>query len=139
MNTKLAQLQIDLEAFSKIRTSIWSNFLAVVLDESIPVQERWVLWRKAPAELKDSDGFTPDFEVLNEIAGGDDEWNWYSEYNVERYQSVDLEDMVDKIQQAIDGTRSRSWAQPFVNDPSLLDRFKEEIMTQNIREFKYDW
>jgi len=114
------------------------KFILVIKDKSIPLGERWELFKKAPTELKNNGSWIESFKALNEACGG--EVSWYDDFCKERHETVHLVDLVSDVEWCIENDQvDRGYCKAFFDKPELLDKFKEEILEKNIESFEYDW
>jgi hypothetical protein len=87
------------------------------------LETRWDMWTKAPSYLKNHQNYYPDLSIDNR------EISWYDEFNVERYQTAELADIM-------------TWALEHDEDFYTVDgikAFKEQILKLNLGSFVYDW
>lgn len=104
-----------------------AEFAAYVSNKSIPLDERWALFKKAPSSLTNTSRWSWDFKCVDV--------SWYHDYHVKRYETVNLVDFIeDHLAYEIetDDDAKKKW------EP-LIPLMKEEILADNTREFVYDW
>lgn len=111
---KIKEIKAQLEAL-KI------GFQKFIVDQSIPLDERWQAWVDAPADVKNHKGWIEHFTNLPE-----DFIMYDGPYHAERYETVKMLNLVERIEEAeymsID-----------------LNALKEEILSKNLASFTYDW
>lgn len=104
-----------------------AEFSVFLSDKTIPLNERWDLFRKAPAGLVETSPWVWSFECI--------EIRWYDEFNIDRHETVSLVSLMDDwIAERIedDEYEREKWE-------SLVPLMKEEILASNTREFTFDW
>lgn len=93
-----------------------------ISDESLPLEERWNIWRKAPDCLKEHQSWVID-EFIDPQTGK--ELNFMDMFYRERYQTVKLDYLVDIVQGG-----SRDYLVPIIQTYALKN---------NLGSFVYDW
>lgn len=114
------------------------EYSAFIADKSIPLEERWAAYLSAPASMKRQDNYTTHFNTLD-----GDFFMYDGTYHCERYQTVELTEVVTYIQEELANIEEHpEWysARKVAELQAIdLDAFKEEILEQNVHSFKYDW
>lgn len=127
--------------FSEYRAAVEmmrQQFTTVITDKSIPLNERWELFKKAPTELKETTCWVVNFNTLNEAEGG--HVSWYDMFGVDRHQTVEMLDIIERLEEIIEYGQTKIKAkQFFIDNPAKLDDLKEEILSMNLQSFVYDW
>ncbi len=109
-------------------------FQDYIKDQSEPLEERWTAFVEAPESLKNCDSCGGHFNSLP-----DDFIMYEGPIHAERYQTIYVQDIVERIQefkkyQGTYHTRHRG-----LFDKVDLDAFKEECLKDNWGSFVYDW
>jgi hypothetical protein len=134
--TQLQELSTAIDQFKKEQNALKQQFIKTIKDKSIPVDERWEFWCDAPSSLKDFSQFSVKFESMGR------NFHWTHDMWFERYQTVDLEDVVleleNSVQVQVDDLEQQFHRKLF-RHPELLDQLKEEILARNLEYFVFDW
>lgn len=104
--------------------SVVGECRAYCADESIPLADRWELFRVAPNKINKPWYETPAFMDSP-----------YDELYLERYQTFDVVERLEDYQSEVDDgdTWGDEWGQ------KELDEAKNHYMTRYIGSWKYDW
>lgn len=132
MNFDLSKILTLKEAFDKECAELKAQFEATVKDSSIPLDDRWVLWLKAPKELKNQAPWIrhltlPDFGEIS----------WYDEGGISRKGAeVVLEYVYDNFMERNDSEHYDSedrWSE------ADFIAFKTWVLDQNLYSFCWKW
>ncbi len=123
MNPIITDVIDMIELVKKHRNDTMDAIISVLKDETIPVDERWAIF-----EVCD---FLPtkSYPPINTFNGN--EISWYDDMYVERGTTVDFTRVVERFQENdyLDG----------YDDPEVIEKFKNDILTTGYRYFIYDW
>jgi hypothetical protein len=114
------------EALNKQIADIKEEFVAYIKDKNIPLEVRWEVFMKVPANLRGTSPWFERFEGLPEEFIGYD-----GPVYAERHQTVDMEFILDILGEIEDCDV----------DPAGIDivAFKEDVLSKNLYSFTYDW
>lgn len=139
MNTSITQLTLKLQDFENIKKNLVSQYLSIINDKNIDLEERWGVFKKAPIELKNYQNSVLDLNVFQEI---DSDFNWKSNFDIEHYELCELINIVQrletKVKQAKGKTISNKLVKAFYKNPELFNVLKEEILQKNVGSFKFE-
>lgn len=137
----IQEMQSKIAQYQQLLGEIKKDYQAVIIDKSIPLDERWEFFKNAPSDLKRNSpyGFNPKALGNN--------WNWYSDYDVERYQTVDLFDFVSELEEDSEVDLEEGDMEYLYyhtekilkKNPNAVAELKEEMMQFNISSFTFDW
>lgn len=149
--TKVAELtQRVKDAVAQMNATVAAvknDFEKFIVDQSIPLDERWQLWEDAPHELKDHQSWIVHFKNLHDDAVGYDGLIRHAE----RHETVHIDDLMESIEECFDeyseGPPEGSdehHARWYRNKQKVFEEFdlnalKEEILAMNLASFEYDW
>lgn len=139
MNSSITQLTLKLQDFENIKQNLVSQYLSIIKDKNIDLEERWAVFKKAPVELKIYQNSVLDLDVFQEV---DSDFNWKSNFDIEYYELCDLVNIVQrletKVKQAKGKTISKKLVKAFYKNPELFNALKEEILQKNVGSFKFE-
>lgn len=99
---------------------------AFVQDKNIPLVTRWDLF--LATNVGNEEPFIVDFDSFDPEDYG---WSWPYDFNVERYQVVETDSLVDELLDLrIDDDRITI---------TMITSFQEEILQRFIKSFIFDW
>jgi hypothetical protein len=135
----IQEMQSKLDQYQQLLKEIKKDYQSVIIDKNIPLDERWEFFKNAPAELKQHSpyGF--------HLSAFPSSWNWYSDYDCERHQTVDLFDLVSELEEDVERLADGDDAMFFYtekvlkNNPNAVSEIKEEMMRLNVSSFTFDW
>lgn len=118
--------------------SIKPNFEIYIQNKEIPLEERWAVFALAPSELKKHEHYGPTFHSL------DSDFIMYDgPVHMERGQTMSTLDLIESIEESLkeiedDSYYGAKWRRELLETVDL-NALKEDIMTQNLKSFNYDW
>lgn len=126
MNT-IAEINAHKEKMKSLVEDLWYT----VKNKNLPLEKRWEAYTNIPEGFS-SEGWTQHYEL------NDREICWYDDFYIERYESVDNVNIIEKIED--DPER-------FANDfdfeeeelDDILTKLKEQMMESGVRYWKEDW
>jgi len=142
---KIGEVEEFIEQYKVAIAAASEKFKATIKDKSIPLEDRWGLFLKAPDYLIDHDFWTAGLKTLDESDNG--HFSYYDNWYVERHETVHVIDKVSDLESDLKyfkenpGTavHIKKWKMFFYENPSKLDELKEEILEKNLGSFEYDW
>lgn len=117
---KIKEIKAQLE-------SLKIGFQKFIVDQSIPLDERWQAWVDAPADVKNHCSYVQYFQSLPE-----DFIMYDGPYHAERYGTIKMLNLVERIEEGIECEEDEYMS---IN----LNALKEEILSKNLASFDYDW
>lgn len=108
-------------AYESSINALKNEYLAIIRDENLSLEDRWSVFAKMPMSLKEVDSYIHhfDFESTFNVS-------WFDDFYVDRYQTVNMVTIVDQL----DGDEDKA-------------ELKIAIMTECIRDnlggFVMDW
>lgn len=102
-------------------------------DKSIPLDERWEIFKNLPKDCYTQDSYGPSFSNMGDLVLYD------GFIHAERYEVIDVIPMVQKIE---DAKNNLSQQKPiFQKDLQRIDivQLKEEVLARMAGSFKFDW
>ena len=123
------------------RESVKKEFAEVIKDQSIPLEERWFLFKTTPQEFKEHECWIVYFDALQEI----------KDFEYECYEYCERRESIETIECLVDLFADNVYY--YINYPEeckerdkekytldRLNRLKEEILSKNLGSFDdYDW
>lgn len=122
LNDAAKKIKEELVSYNKPLLEKW------IIDKSIPLEERWNLWKDSPEELKNECQWVEDFTISGRGI------SWYDDFYKERCETVYLSDLIHNMQ--------RDFNEPVClkkYTQADIDDFKEQILAKNLLSFVYDW
>lgn len=135
----IQEMQSKLTQYQQLLGEIKKDYQSVIIDKSIPLDERWEFFKSAPAELKQHSPFSFHLQAFPSS------WNWYSDYDCERHQTIDLFDLVSELEEDAESLANGDEAMYFYTEkilnknPNAVSEIKEEMMSLNISSLTHDW
>lgn len=99
-------------------TDLKDEFNKEIVRKDLPLDWRWKLFLSAPL-LHDSSPWVVDFKSLGRVS-------WYDDFGTERYQTVNISDIVDVL---IENEEPKE----------KIEAFMEEVLKRNLGSFTCDW
>lgn len=118
------------EKFKQIKAQLESlkiGFQKFIVDQSVPLDERWQAWVEAPSDIKNHCSYMEYFQSLPE-----DFIMYDGPYHAERYKTIKMLNLVEHIERGINCEEDE-----YVSID--LNALKEEILSKNLASFTYDW
>jgi hypothetical protein len=136
----LAHVKTEIELVNRAVANLQKTFCEVIKDKTIPLNDRWDLWRGAPSDLKAHDSCVVHFDIEDKVG----EISWYDDFYIERHETVDMFDLIERIREdvkygAMDYAYTKRITKKFVECSELLDEWREEILQMNLESFEFDW
>lgn len=109
-----------------------------IKDKSLPLEVRWETFVETPSYLKNHSMWYYSFKCKEEL-------NWYEDCGSERCSLVDLAEFITGLEENIEWAKEYAKTEgiDYVNeewyDEELIIKMKEEILTDNMGSFRYDW
>lgn len=129
--------------YEELTVQVKKKFEAIIVDKEIPLNQRWQFFIDAPSALKNQEAWIQHFKVLDRL---EKNISWYDEFNTDKYQTVYMADIIhsteDNIAYYVEHPKVKPYgklAKHFLDDPSIIDEWKEEILSRNLDSFVYDW
>ena len=111
-----------------------AEFQALLVNQDVPLDIRWNLFKRAPAAMVEHRSFYVDYSAMEQLNEGH-EVSWYDDFYVERYNTVNIVDIVDEMPSNDDKTMGSN----AVANPELYAKLKEEVLAKGVRTFVFDW
>lgn len=139
-NLRAKMIYATIENIKIQQEAVKKEFAEIIKDQSIPLDERWFLFKNTPREFKEHCGWIVHFNALQEIKNF--EYECFEYY--ERHESIDTVDcLVDLFADSVyyyikypEACKERD-KEKYTLD--RLNRLKEEILSKNLGSFDYDW
>lgn len=126
---RIAEIVEQLEAAQALISKLKPDFEAFIKDKSISLEERWQTFASAPDYLRNKEPWVEHLEI------GGREICWYNDFYVERYQDVNMVDIIECMFENV-GEDSYKTVDYTVEDIKVL---QEEILDRNLGSFNNDW
>lgn len=132
--SKLDQsLQQDLSSLENKSKAVKSNYLAYIQDTSIPVEERWKLFKQAPKVMKEHSRYilnrhNPGIQKLLESLDG--------EYSKDEFKNFDTVELVSDV---FDMEHLEEDEEVSEEEQELYKQAVEELLRLNCGSFCYTW
>lgn len=102
------------------------DFGDLIKDKSVPLDERWELFCRAPDSIKLHDRWIHEFKWEEKHQA----ISWYDDFYMDRHQTVDMQAIIEIMEENESGTE--------YSEEMILD-MKEEILDKNLGSFCNDW
>lgn len=113
----------DIRELKGVRDYVVESCLCYIQDSELPLDQRWDIFTQIHEFLPSSD-----WHISFESLGTD--WSWYDNMYVDRYQTVTLVELADRVRYRHD---CNEW------DHINLDDLKEEILATGFGRFINNW
>jgi hypothetical protein len=132
------QMQEESRKLKERANQLRVDFKKIMSDKSIPLDDRWDMFIKAPSDLKGHQSYVWDSKILGR------DFNWYTDYSCERHQEVDLIEFVENLEEDFNAIAEGEdaaymFTEKFEDTPEVVEALKEEILADNIASFTFDW
>jgi len=135
-------MQTLVQAIDSLKLSVdvlKQEFESVITDQSLPLEERWELFEKAPDYLKKTSGWVYHFECLKDKPEDHDsraEEDIYENENRGAHLCA-----VDIVETIIGNHKDYEVGEEYRSlvTPEQIPLMQEEIMSQNMGYICYDW
>jgi len=109
----------------KNNTDLKNRYVKFVTDESIPLAERWEVFKEAPGSFKNHQNYIVHFDSEKLMPGG--EVSWYDDFYLEKYETMDMFSFVEDrlVDEDVEA--------------GIVDAWRQEILRMNLGSFKFDW
>ena len=139
-NLRAKMIYATIENMTLQRESVKKEFAEIIKDQSIPLDERWFLFKNTPREFKEHCGWIVHFSALQEIKNL--EYECFKYY--ERRESIDTAECLvdlfeDNVYYYINYPEECEVGDEEKYTRDRLNRLKEEILSKNLGSFDYDW
>lgn len=140
MATTIQELKTDIQSAITLLNRAKKDFSTIIRDKSIPLDERWALFKEVPKELKNHSQFIYDIK----IKGLPSRFDFWQEYEVDRHAVVDLIDVVEMVECDIECHKNGEelefcFTEKLVTVPDIITQMKEDLLLSNTASFTYDW
>lgn len=142
MNTAKIATQEEVElslsimsyGFDVVRSALTEakeNISELLTNKNVPLETRWDFFVKYGDMIGNTDGGICHFDVEKKLSDG--EISWYDDFYKERYATIIMHEVIQRISDDIDDFSKKGWTQ------ELLREFQEEILAKNLYSFILDW
>lgn len=127
-----------IEACAKVLDEFKSSFAEYIKETSVPLEQRWsdfcLAVKRGVYHNVDSGGGY--YQVLDNLSG----FSWYDSLHIDRYQTVDLVDLIKMLEEELKANRIESLeTKSLPTEQSQIDDLKEEILQDGYSHFILDW
>ena len=139
-NVRCKMIYATIENIKIQQEAVKKEFAEIIKDQSIPLDERWFLFKNTPREFKERRGWIVHFDALQEIKNL--EYECFEHY--ERRESIDtveclVDSFADNVYYYINYPEECKERDKEKYTLDRLNRLKEEILSKNLGSFDYDW
>lgn len=110
------------------------EYVLYIKDRTIPLEERWNVFQHMPEFMKQSGGWVEYIPILE-----DSGIEWYDDFYIDRYQTVELNKIIERIKEELDDEYKGDLYEKIKDIPNLVDEIKEWVLENNIYSFINDW
>lgn len=143
----IQEFNAEMQSLASRLASMKQEFEAIIVDQSIPLDERWKFWCDAPVNLKNTSRWVEHFECFKlygeRLYGRSDyRFNWYSDWNIEKYETVYMQNVLENLeeQRACDERIADEEFEEYEwTDDNVINMFCEEVLQKNLHSFVFDW
>lgn len=111
-----------------------ADYLAYIKDRTIPLEERWNIYLQMPDFMKESDGWVEYIPIFEEHG-----LNWYDDFYLDRYVTINLVDIVERLEEALTEEYPLCFEEKVRQIPNIVEEVKEWVLEKNILSFINDW
>lgn len=131
--TTSQNLLLQLNNLNDTLKQLKNEMKAHLSDKNTPVSERWDIFKQLPQDCYTNESYGPSFSNMGDLV------MYEGLIHAERYESINVFEMVDTIENAKNNLASQ--AEHIKKDLQRLniDTLKEEIMRKMVSSFQYDW
>lgn len=115
---------------AKMRAAAVQVLTRYLKDVNQPLEERWVVFEVGHNLLP-----VHDYVLHLDVLDDNDNFSWHDDFNLERCETEDLVDVVDRVITEQENSYNTSKKLHWVN----VDQLKEEILQCGYGSFVYDW
>lgn len=120
-----------------------TEFKAFIKDQSIPLEERWDLFKFACENelFVNIKSCYPTIKILE----SNHNFNWYDTFYIERYTTVEFTNIVERVSENLEEIlEDPDYSEDFRDNYPIITReelveLKEEILATGYSGFVYDW
>lgn len=137
----------EIIAFKKAPAGLEDRAIAYITDMTVPLSVRWAVFKEMPIDWKIEESWIQHFDAGKLLPGG--EISWYDDFYTERYETVDMVSFVENalpeyLFERVDvGYPDEVYGGTVDTLPpeiqTIVDAWREEILSKNIASFKFDW
>lgn len=118
--------------------SLKNSFAEAVADKSIPLNDRWAAFERAPSFLKEHALYIVHFNCLDEDAISYEGWLRHAE----KYQVIHTAHIIENLLEHEDFLYHLPGEDTYkLNEKgkAIYNALREEILERNLGSFEYDW
>lgn len=127
----------EIIAFKQAPNGLKDRYLAFIADTTIPLDERWAVFKEAPDDWKEQKSWIQHFDFEKEFIG---EISWYDDFYVDRHETVDMVDFCEeRLEDYFAGKyeeEDEEWQTVVI---ACIVAAKEEVLASNMGSFEFDW
>lgn len=140
MEQGIEYVNFRIKELQEMQQKVRQEYLTIINNTDIHIDTRWEFFKNSPDEFKDHDSYQYNLNTFEKNSG---RFSWYDDFNIEKYETCKLVDIVERLQEQVascDGKKFRNdLVLAFYEDTELFNELKEEILADNMGSFKYDW
>lgn len=128
----------EIIAYKKAPVELQQRYVAFIADTTVPLDERWEVFKEAPDEWKQHDSWIHHFDFEKQFFHG--KISWCDDFYVEKYETVD---MVGFIEERLEDHFAGEYEEEDEEWETIvlpcIAAAKEEVLAKNLGSFKFDW
>lgn len=149
MKSTLDQYKENMAQAAKQAQATKEDYLKIITDQNISLEERWEIFVNAPHEFKKHDHYIIHFAIIEENLPI---FTLYDDLHCDHGETVETADMVDTLCETMadyepdnaseendDEDEDQNTGKILYKNPNIIDQLKEEILAKNLGSFKNDW
>lgn len=142
MSTIVEQYQEKMAARAQMDLEIKAMYEIIITDKTVDLDTRWDFFINSPEEFKNHDNYICDFDAIEKNIPN---FTWYDDMNLEKYETLTMQSMVDKFYDKAISYNTYEYAKKdpigkmVAENPQFMIELKEEILEQNLGSMKHNW
>lgn len=127
MHVKINTIKQDLIAYIEYKNTLIKDIEEILQNESIDLDTRWDFFKNIPLEFSRSQRYDQTNKLFK-----DKDINGYDDLYLEKYQTANIIDIVERIEDSQEGEKSFKLKK-------YLTTIKQTALKMNLKQYIYDW
>lgn len=137
----------EIIAFKQAPNGLKDRSIAYITDMTVPLSVRWAVFKEMPDDWKVEENYIHHFDAEKYLNGR--EVSWYDDFCIERHETVDVvefveERLMEKLFDESDIEYPDDVYGAGIDElppeiQTIVDTWREEILSKNLASFKFDW
>jgi hypothetical protein len=137
----------EIIAFKQAPNGLKDRSVAYINDMTVPLSVRWAVFKEMSDDWKVEESWIQHFDAEKLLPCG--EISWYDDFYVEKYETVDMVEFVEErlieklFEESDEDYPDEVYGATIDTLPpeiqTIVDAWREEILSKNLASFTYDW